>query len=619
MPVEESKEEIKILYVWIDKYKCISKQGFNLDSKYIFKFDGETLEFKENENYVEDFFSLNKNPISKISSITGLVGENGSGKSSLIESLMFFNFSNSSKDIIVYSKTIDEETKIFYSGCKVKTSKKIIYIEPFDILPNTNIIYIDQLYKSIDESYNDRINQRNRITNHIKNISTNFFLENDWEKFRTNGKFGHISSYQNSNFISEISRKINFIEGNKIYFENSFSIKAPSYLKIKNKNYKNQVPFFIKEFINNTQENRDYKDFIIEIYKNIYKRINNIIESFNSPIYKFKLNFLLSVISKYILDLEFSTNKDIYKKNLIDLLIFMDDSLIRSSFINLDIDLEYIFKNFLLESFFYNKGEIEKDSDAKLLESIKKFFSLCEESKCLNENELCLKLDKALEFLELSNLIFNRGGYFDFYFSTAEYSQKDSDIMLLSSGEENALSLFSRFYELFSIKNKNKIDKDNVLVIIDECELTFHPEWQRKFIYNLINFIEHIPKKHNFQIIITSHSPFIVSDLPHENIIIMKNNNENEIKDKIKNMIKFDNKTFASDISKLFQNSFFLDNTIGQFATEIIKNMIDKIQSKKKINKKEVEKFKKIINKIGEPFIRKKLLEILEKKYKLKG
>ena len=73
---------MELLYIWIENFKNIKKQGFNFSSKYWFEFDYKKNELicKKNENYLpKDFFGDN------IKNITAIVGENGSGKTSLIE------------------------------------------------------------------------------------------------------------------------------------------------------------------------------------------------------------------------------------------------------------------------------------------------------------------------------------------------------------------------------------------------------------------------------------------------------------------------------------------------------------------------------------------------------
>ena len=113
-------------------------------------------------------------------------------------------------------------------------------------------------------------------------------------------------------------------------------------------------------------------------------------------------------------------------------------------------------------------------------------------------------------------------------------------------------------------------------------------------------------------IIITSHSPFILSDIPKENVIFLKNG-------KIENP---DIKTFGANIHTLLSDGFFMsDGLMGEFAKskiEEIKKFYELVKKCEKIitkseNIKNTIKniyqgyepnFRNIQNIIGEPFLK---------------
>lgn len=56
--------------------------------------------------------------------------------------------------------------------------------------------------------------------------------------------------------------------------------------------------------------------------------------------------------------------------------------------------------------------------------------------------------------------------------------------------------------------------KPNSLVLIDEPEISFHPEWQEKF----LEIVEQIQALNSFQLLIATHSPYLIGDR-WENVI----------------------------------------------------------------------------------------------------
>ena len=68
------------------------------------------------------------------------------------------------------------------------------------------------------------------------------------------------------------------------------------------------------------------------------------------------------------------------------------------------------------------------------------------------------------------------------------------------------------------------IHQDNCLFLLDEPETHFNPKWRREF----ISTIKEVTQGRKQDGIITSHSPFIVSDCKSENVFILERE-ENKI------------------------------------------------------------------------------------------
>jgi len=156
-----------------------------------------------------------------------------------------------------------------------------------------------------------------------------------------------------------------------------------------------------------------------------------------------------------------------------------------------------------------------------------------------------------------------------------------------------------------------KTEKEDVFVVLDEPDLTLHPEWQRKYINEMIDFLSKHSK--NFHLIITSHSPFILSDIPKENIIFLDKDDKGNCK--VVDGLKEKKQTFGANIHTLLSDSFFMDDGLmGEFAKAKINEVITLLNSKRKLSKKNQKFCEDIISIIGEPILRKTLQHQFDQK-----
>ena len=187
----------------------------------------------------------------------------------------------------------------------------------------------------------------------------------------------------------------------------------------------------------------------------------------------------------------------------------------------------------------------------------------------------------------------------DFYFS-----HDPAGDPALSSGEYAIYMVFARLNDL-KLDSHGKVKP--LLMLIDEAEMALHPQWQKEFVFHFTEFIKIRFANYKVQVIFTSHSPFIVSDLPPNCILFLKKDLNHTV---VEHGLKRANATFGANIHELFTDAFFLrDGLIGEFARRKIENLVSRVSEKSEYDQFEYVNLKKEIDIIGEPYVRYKLLE----------
>ncbi|WP_226528157.1 AAA family ATPase [Metabacillus niabensis] len=175
----------------------------------------------------------------------------------------------------------------------------------------------------------------------------------------------------------------------------------------------------------------------------------------------------------------------------------------------------------------------------------------------------------------------------------------------LSSGEYSFLGFLSRFYKV----NREVYKHSHLLIFIDEGELYFHPQWQKKYIFILIKALNHIFSERKIQIVLTSHSPLIISDLPHYSIELIDKSKIINLNDALGI-----GKTFAANIQDLYANAFFLKGGLtGEYSKYKINQAIKDIMLKPDVAYEKQESYIKLFNLIGEPIVKEKSIQLLKR------
>lgn len=188
---------------------------------------------------------------------------------------------------------------------------------------------------------------------------------------------------------------------------------------------------------------------------------------------------------------------------------------------------------------------------------------------------------------------------------------------LLSSGEKQLIySTNSIVYHLNNLDSVNKgYTYKNVNIMLDEIELYFHPEYQRKFINYLRDQISYssFQQIRSLNFCFITHSPFILSDISASNILFLTIDSDNKAE-----QVEIGSETFCANIHELLAHGFFMDKGLmGEYAVKKVKEVIDVIEGNisGQENNWDSEKLKLFIERIGEPILKEKLLELYEENF----
>ena len=175
----------------------------------------------------------------------------------------------------------------------------------------------------------------------------------------------------------------------------------------------------------------------------------------------------------------------------------------------------------------------------------------------------------------------------------------------MSTGEANILKVMSyvKWLQMNSFQGTCQL-------VVDELESGMHLEWSRTLINFLVNYINEINRigGMNFQLILTTHSPYMLSDIKPGNVIMLEKNQETGYSEG-----KVLQNTFAKNIQEIMKENL-IDNIYGDFALAKINSMIERLNGEEEQEGNEEELLKEI-HLISEPILRNKLLEMYDNKY----
>lgn len=179
------------------------------------------------------------------------------------------------------------------------------------------------------------------------------------------------------------------------------------------------------------------------------------------------------------------------------------------------------------------------------------------------------------------------------------------DFHHLSSGERQFIHTLSTIIyhvnNIVSIKSRTRLRYRKISIVLDEAELCSHPEMQRQYLNTILNYLSVTGLTWGcaFHVLIVTHSPFILSDIPQSNILYLQNGKQIKSND-------IDVNPFGANVNDVLAQSFFLDKGfVGEFAKKKIESLVEYIKGNDKNahwNKIKADNF--INNIVGEPIVK---------------
>lgn len=350
-------------------------------------------------------------------------------------------------------------------------------------------------------------------------------------------------------YSASLETKVETIEGKGVDVSNSFMLKNIPFHNIFKEDMFKQVSFVL----NNIKWLEEKKEIINIEGVNVRTAITDHGIAANEYFLRF---FKHLNIKKSSINFESINNKVEKNKNNIHYILLLKMLIIAISNIE-------DYENKLNSEKFSNISTYEK-----LLEEIIKLSEEKEERdalrKCLNQlNKLLENLNEVhnINYYDNSEMkeIINdskTNKYIEELYSVFQFEWEG-----LSSGEFNLLNMFARIDS-----ELERITSDNIIILLDEIDVGFHPEWQRCIVMLISEYIE--KKKHldnkRVKVILTTHSPIPLSDVLREDTLIFKKNSKKVSEER----------TFGQNIHTIFKETFLLNNTIGSFSNNVIDDLL---------------------------------------------
>ena len=577
---------MKLIYMWIEKYNQLKDLSIAFSSEFHFQFRKETnediLEISKREKNLTSFFDFQSEEKKRNIDFFGIVGENGTGKTTITNYINDDIFFNDYRGIYAFYDEINREikVKIFYPSENIRiirVEKKHSFYENIAICAKdecgtTNMFSGMKIYRGYFSNalnyvrdYQKRVIQENNYT-----ISSNI----------SKSKYD-IRAYYSNEFEKQLALCKN---GEKIKIGEKFCFSIPKKVKL-------VIPRWNR---GDLKRNNTY----LRKYDSVKKCNERSYLDYDSVDHMNRLAIIifLSIQIKILWD---KKDKDFEKIRIITKEEL--EEVCKSELSRSNIRWSVLLKEFLKRM---SKKELEDLDIRTYLEDCNKLLDKCEKLDMTQSESKVVNID---------DVVGEQG-----IFSLATRVSKEVGMSCLqfdwplSSGEKAILSLLANIKE-FSDKIPKYAKDWHILLVIDELDLYLHPTLQQDIISILIKYINEFFENRSIQVVFTTHSPLVLSDMPREKLLYLRKNADGKIN--VCNEFE-DCKTFGANITSLYFNSFGMHSgSMGTYASNVIKKIIQLLQNTtNELTEQMFDEISNIISCVGDAVISCKLNEMLEKR-----